>query len=245
MSVVSLLDVKVLNNHTPFTAANEFEITFECLVQLREGLEWKLTYVGSATSAEHDQELDSLLVGPIPIDPTLPTYPACLHPYVLGLAHLRFMATRIGHLMQRHLKQPDHQDIVLKLQILRYINPLVEIHKYVSHLSCQQCIAPPEQWPPGTTSESALSTAFKRKLMAQYFPTHTASTFNKTLLTATILALMLHIPPPTFMPSLVGLEHGRWTGHWKASVWICSHLDLRDLACSEQPLTSSQMSHGD
>ena len=30
-------------------------------------LEWKLTYVGSATSSEHDQELDSLLVGPIPI----------------------------------------------------------------------------------------------------------------------------------------------------------------------------------
>lgn len=30
-------------------------------------LEWKLTYVGSATSAEHDQELDALLVGPIPI----------------------------------------------------------------------------------------------------------------------------------------------------------------------------------
>ncbi|RMZ86217.1 hypothetical protein DV737_g157, partial [Chaetothyriales sp. CBS 132003] len=33
----------------------------------RCNLEWKLTYVGSATSAEHDQELDSLLVGPIPI----------------------------------------------------------------------------------------------------------------------------------------------------------------------------------
>jgi len=30
-------------------------------------LEWKLTYVGSATSDEHDQELDSLLVGPIPV----------------------------------------------------------------------------------------------------------------------------------------------------------------------------------
>ena len=30
-------------------------------------LEWKLTYVGSATSAEHDQELDSLLVGPVPV----------------------------------------------------------------------------------------------------------------------------------------------------------------------------------
>ncbi|OAG43463.1 hypothetical protein AYO21_02400 [Fonsecaea monophora] len=67
MSVVSLLGVKVLNNPAPFTAPYEFEITFECLEQLREDLEWKLTYVGSATSAEHDQELDSLLVGPIPI----------------------------------------------------------------------------------------------------------------------------------------------------------------------------------
>ncbi|KAK5065216.1 Histone chaperone asf1 [Exophiala bonariae] len=67
MSVVSLLGVKVLNNPASFTAPYEFEITFECLEQLREDLEWKLTYVGSATSAEHDQELDSLLVGPIPI----------------------------------------------------------------------------------------------------------------------------------------------------------------------------------
>jgi len=67
MSVVSLLGVKILNNPAPFTAPYEFEITFECLEQLREDLEWKLTYVGSATSAEHDQELDSLLVGPIPI----------------------------------------------------------------------------------------------------------------------------------------------------------------------------------
>jgi hypothetical protein len=30
-------------------------------------LEWKLTYVGSATSNEHDQELDSVLVGPVPV----------------------------------------------------------------------------------------------------------------------------------------------------------------------------------
>jgi histone chaperone ASF1 len=30
-------------------------------------LEWKLTYVGSAQSDNYDQELDSLLVGPIPV----------------------------------------------------------------------------------------------------------------------------------------------------------------------------------
>ncbi|WEW55195.1 Histone chaperone asf1 [Emydomyces testavorans] len=67
MSVVSLLGVRVLNNPAPFTAPYEFEITFECLEQLQKDLEWKLTYVGSATSSEYDQELDSLLVGPIPV----------------------------------------------------------------------------------------------------------------------------------------------------------------------------------
>lgn len=50
MSVVSLLGVKILNNPASFLAPYEFEITFECLEQLREDLEWKLTYVGSATS---------------------------------------------------------------------------------------------------------------------------------------------------------------------------------------------------
>lgn len=66
MSVVSLLGVKVLDNPAAFTDPYKFEITFECLEQLRNGehherhlenteltpldLEWKLTYVGSATS---------------------------------------------------------------------------------------------------------------------------------------------------------------------------------------------------
>ncbi|TID14306.1 Histone chaperone asf1 [Venturia nashicola] len=66
MSVVTLLDVKVLNNPAQFNAPYQFEITFESLENLSKDLEWKLTYVGSAQSSEHDQELDSLLVGPIP-----------------------------------------------------------------------------------------------------------------------------------------------------------------------------------
>ncbi|KAL2860465.1 histone chaperone [Aspergillus pseudodeflectus] len=67
MSVVSLLGVKILNNPAQFLSSYQFEITFECLEQLQKDLEWKLTYVGSATSSEYDQELDSLLVGPIPV----------------------------------------------------------------------------------------------------------------------------------------------------------------------------------
>ncbi|TVY33028.1 Histone chaperone [Lachnellula subtilissima] len=67
MSVVSLLGVNVLNNPAKFGDSYQFEITFECLESLQKDLEWKLTYVGSATSDQHDQELDSLLVGPIPV----------------------------------------------------------------------------------------------------------------------------------------------------------------------------------
>ncbi|KAI9654712.1 MAG: Histone chaperone asf1 [Alyxoria varia] len=56
-----------MNNPAPFGASYEFEITFECLEPLQKDLEWKVTYVGSATSSEHDQVLDSLLVGPVPV----------------------------------------------------------------------------------------------------------------------------------------------------------------------------------
>lgn len=64
---MSLLGVNILNNPAKFADKYEFEITFECLEQLEKDLEWKLTYVGSATSDQYDQELDSLLVGPIPV----------------------------------------------------------------------------------------------------------------------------------------------------------------------------------
>lgn len=67
MSIVSLLGIKVLNNPAKFTDSYEFEITFECLEPLQNDLEWKLTYVGSSRSLEHDQELDSILVGPVPV----------------------------------------------------------------------------------------------------------------------------------------------------------------------------------
>ncbi|CDR43502.1 CYFA0S12e01156g1_1 [Cyberlindnera fabianii] len=67
MSIVSLLGINVLNNPARFTDPYEFEITFECLEPLKEDLEWKLTYVGSSRSLEHDQELDSILVGPVPV----------------------------------------------------------------------------------------------------------------------------------------------------------------------------------
>jgi histone chaperone ASF1 len=56
-----------LDNPTRFTNPFQFEITFECLQDLDDDLEWKIIYVGDAQNPNHDQTLDEILVGPIPV----------------------------------------------------------------------------------------------------------------------------------------------------------------------------------
>lgn len=65
--VVNVTNISVLNNPSTFTDQFQFEITFECLKALSDDLEWKLTYVGCAEDEKYDQELESILVGPVPV----------------------------------------------------------------------------------------------------------------------------------------------------------------------------------
>lgn len=55
-----------LDNPSPFFNPFQFEITFECIDDLRDDLEWRIIYVGSAESEEYDQVLDTVFVGPVP-----------------------------------------------------------------------------------------------------------------------------------------------------------------------------------
>ncbi|KAB7499533.1 UNVERIFIED_CONTAM: hypothetical protein RMT77_002839 [Armadillidium vulgare] len=66
MAKVHIVNVVVLDNPSPFFNPFQFEITFECVEALQEDLEWKIIYVGSAESEEHDQILDTVYVGPVP-----------------------------------------------------------------------------------------------------------------------------------------------------------------------------------
>lgn len=61
MATVSLLNVTVRNNPASFNSPYEFEITFECLEPLQKDLEWKLTYVGSATSSVFQNSLSAVM----------------------------------------------------------------------------------------------------------------------------------------------------------------------------------------
>jgi len=68
MALISVVNVEVLNNPTKFSKPFQLQITFECIQPGINGeLEWKLTYVGSAEDEKYDQELDSVLVGPVQI----------------------------------------------------------------------------------------------------------------------------------------------------------------------------------
>ncbi|XP_041475081.1 histone chaperone ASF1-like [Lytechinus variegatus] len=65
MAKVQVTNVTVLDNPSNFLNPFQFEITFECIENLTEDLEWKIIYVGSAETEDYDQTLDSVLVGPV------------------------------------------------------------------------------------------------------------------------------------------------------------------------------------
>ena len=67
MAVVTVLNIAVHNNPAKLLSPFQFEITFECTSALSDDLEWRVIYVGSAESSDHDQELDNVLVGPVPV----------------------------------------------------------------------------------------------------------------------------------------------------------------------------------
>ncbi|CAO3563264.1 unnamed protein product [Mortierella alpina] len=67
MSIVSITQVNVLDNPTHFANPYQFEITFRVHRPSCRRSEWKIIYVGSANSNAHDQVLESIMVGPVPV----------------------------------------------------------------------------------------------------------------------------------------------------------------------------------
>ncbi|KAI8842990.1 histone chaperone [Chytridium lagenaria] len=67
MSVVNLTNVTILDNPAPFLSPFKFEITFDVISELKEDVEFKLTYVGLADNNKYDQVLESVMVGPVPV----------------------------------------------------------------------------------------------------------------------------------------------------------------------------------
>ena len=56
-----------MDNPTNFRNPFQFEITFECLQELDDDLEWKVIYVANPKDMAKDLVLDEILVGPVPV----------------------------------------------------------------------------------------------------------------------------------------------------------------------------------
>ncbi|XP_010695910.2 histone chaperone ASF1B [Beta vulgaris subsp. vulgaris] len=65
MTAINITNVTILDNPAPFLCPFQFQISYECSVPLKDDLEWKLIYVGSAEDETYDQLLESVLVGPV------------------------------------------------------------------------------------------------------------------------------------------------------------------------------------
>ncbi|EGC39160.1 hypothetical protein DICPUDRAFT_27423 [Dictyostelium purpureum] len=67
MSHIRLTQVLIHNNPSTFDSPFIFDISFECISPIKEDLEWKVLYVGSADTEKNDQILDSILLGPVSV----------------------------------------------------------------------------------------------------------------------------------------------------------------------------------
>ena len=114
--------------------------------------------------------------------------------------NIRFVAHRVEYLLKAHLASKDNPSRLQQVQLLRYIELLVQLHKYIMTLPAQRRIPTLSGWP--SKILAAFANVSERedllpRLLAHYFPESTRSHYALTLLRSTILALALHIPPPS------------------------------------------------
>ncbi|KAK4946220.1 DNA-directed RNA polymerase I subunit rpa49 [Elasticomyces elasticus] len=155
----------------------------------------------------------SSLIFPGPARTTLSQMPIAYWRDRIGSAkpvnsRYRFIAHRVESLTKPHIDNPADKTYLTNLQVLRYIQLLLEIYTYIARLPNRRPIPDPEKWPAKTTSDASLSTTFLSKLISHFFPTSQPMQQAKTLLVTTILALTLHVPPPKFhagqeLPALI------------------------------------------
>ena len=112
--------------------------------------------------------------------------------------HGRFSAHRLSYMIQAHLRSPDDDSILQLCRLLRYIDLLLGLHKFISNLPFKKPIPETDRWPSKTLNSfqsASKQTQLLPNLVAHFFPDRMRSQYAMTLLRTTILALSLHIPP--------------------------------------------------
>lgn len=112
----------------------------------------------------------------------------------------RFIAHRVTYITQTANTQPSPESPgTATLQLLRYIYLLIEFSRAISRFQPERRITPISKWSTGKiTDQSNFPTPLLNALTIKYCPGGKGPTkFHLILLHTTILALTLHIPPPS------------------------------------------------
>jgi DNA-directed RNA polymerase I subunit RPA49 len=120
------------------------------------------------------------------------------------LTKFHFISNRVGPLLQTKQRTAEdeseaHALIDQQMQILRYIDLLLQLHVLIASLGNRKKIPPAAQWPEGTMSPD-LPEGVVRGTIRHFFPDFFPNPTALTLFRATLLALTLHIPPAGSSP---------------------------------------------
>jgi DNA-directed RNA polymerase I subunit RPA49 len=123
----------------------------------------------------------------------------------------RYLANRVTHIT--HAANTDSDPTsphITTLQLLRYIYLLIELARALQKFRPGKPMPPISSWPPARiTDQASLPAPLLSGLLKKYCPNRTAPTkSDMTMLHTTILALTLHIPPPSgqHVPGMLATE---------------------------------------
>ena len=156
----------------------------------------------------------------------------------------RFVANRISYIGRQLVNATEEgqvQRCLEYLQLLRYIATMIEIHQFTVRQDSRRRMPWVDTWPDGTLTGS-LSPGTIKQIVNHFFPENTANDRAMTLLRSTILALTLHIPPPS----------GRWGTNQLGAEPTDIQLDLamkgdevkklyHELGCKVAPVSEAQL----
>lgn len=109
----------------------------------------------------------------------------------------RFVSNRVQYITDAHLKNPDSELNLQHVQLLRYIEHVLDFHKYLVTLPSRKPIPNISKWPEKIQNNFRHAPEeLVSRLLAHFFPDGVRSQRAMTLLRSTILALTLHVPPP-------------------------------------------------
>lgn len=143
----------------------------------------------------------SSLIQPSPASRTLQSMP--LEPWKarlkigkeVGGLRSRYVANRVSYIGKPLLESNDPK-YVQQMQLLRYIEMLVEIAQFTAKQNRKHKMKFVDEWPDHTLTPG-ISPSIVKQIVNHFFPENIPSERSMTLLRTTIFALTLHILPPS------------------------------------------------